>query len=307
MSMIKSSRVLNQSYTPYCILYSCLSVFETLSNTEVGDISGTIQTIFNLSNKYPDKGGTTPGFFEALKVEGLNGFKIKDYKILNSVAEVKQWLDKGFPVICDFKEIWGIPYHTAVAEAYNDLELYVKNSYGVEWGNGGYEWSGVNIELIRAYVAIPFPVQENQGYTGWIQFAPLDKMEITQPYGKTAFAIANPDLYKAFGGIHPGWDLAAGIGTPVYSAETKCKVIWAGWDNGWGNLVKTEEGNRILYYAHLNQIIVKVGDILGRGQQIGFSGNTGQSFGGHLHYGIWLTDLNSFVDPFGFPLTSLPR
>ena len=118
MSIIKSSRVLNQGYTPYCILYSCWSVFETLSNTEIPNGS---EVAFNLAERYTSYGGTTPGFFQALKTEGLNGFKIKDYKILNSVAEVKQWLDKGFPVICDFKEIWGIPYHTAVAEAYNDL------------------------------------------------------------------------------------------------------------------------------------------------------------------------------------------
>jgi murein DD-endopeptidase MepM/ murein hydrolase activator NlpD len=213
------------------------------------------------------------------------------------------------PVVCDFTEIFGVPYHTCIAEGYSDTELYIKNSWGTEWGQCGYNWSGLNPQLIRAYVAIPLDQDNNSsGYTGWIMLMPVDRCEVVQPYGKTPFALANPQLYAEFGGIHPGWDFNCPLGTPVYSSDNEDSVvISAGPSGGWGNLIKTQSGNRVLYYAHLNSIVVKVGDTIKRGQLLGYSGNTGNSTGPHLHFGIFLTDLNGFVDPSGYPISSYPR
>lgn len=51
-------------------------------------------------------------------------------------------------------------------------------------------------------------------------------------------------------------------------------------------------------YGHLSSIAVDVGDSVGRGQVIGSSGNTGNSTGAHLHFGVYLN--GTAVDPFGW-------
>ncbi len=54
---------------------------------------------------------------------------------------------------------------------------------------------------------------------------------------------------------------------------------------GYGNLVKIKHSdNTYSYYAHLNAIGVKVGDVVAQGVIIGKSGNTGHSSGPHLHF-----------------------
>ncbi len=362
---MKQSRVLNQGSLPYCIYFANWSLYETLSGIEIPD---GWQAVRDLAAKHSDKGGTTPAFLEGLRVEGLNGFYIQDHKTLNTFAEVKEWSDKGFLVICDFKEIWGIPYHTVVTalniKSSGSGEVYLKNSYGTEWHQGGYDWSGVNPAFIRGYVVIPVgsgipggsgglsghtgqpgasenvipgtyyiktgepnaegfipyhdPVTGADGLyrpsdysdTQWHPHKPLDMIKLEQGYGFTDFAKSHPELYTQWNGKHPGWDLWAVIGTPIYSAEMECTVIFAGWGGGFGWCVKTQSGNRIVTYAHLNSLAVQVGQILNDRQPIGFSGASGYYIdkngniiptvtGPHLH---WQIDLDGIgpVDPGGF-------
>lgn len=60
--------------------------------------------------------------------------------------------------------------------------------------------------------------------------------------------------------------------------------------NNPGNMVKIDHGNgyysRYLHLAY-NTVKVKVGDKVKAGQVLGYMGNTGYSFGGHLHFEIW--------------------
>ncbi|MGB9640374.1 MAG: M23 family metallopeptidase [Anaerolineales bacterium] len=88
---------------------------------------------------------------------------------------------------------------------------------------------------------------------------------------------------------HPGHialDFGAPVGTPV-KATMDGKVIYAGWnDEGYGNLVIVENGPYRTYFAHLSKIPVKVGEKVSFGMVIGYSGNTGNSTGPHLHYEV---------------------
>ncbi len=90
-----------------------------------------------------------------------------------------------------------------------------------------------------------------------------------------------------FSPSHLGIDIAAGVGTPVYAADSGT-VVYAGWnDSGYGNLVAIDHNNGYkTIYAHLDSIGVRCGDQVYQGTFIGFSGSTGKSTGGHLHFEI---------------------
>ncbi len=85
--------------------------------------------------------------------------------------------------------------------------------------------------------------------------------------------------------FHKGIDLKAAY-TTVRSAKAG-EVTYAGWLGGYGNVVVvSHDGGYKSLYAHLSRIHVKQGQQVSRGQSLGISGNTGYSFGPHLHFEI---------------------
>jgi murein DD-endopeptidase MepM/ murein hydrolase activator NlpD len=94
--------------------------------------------------------------------------------------------------------------------------------------------------------------------------------------------------------FHYGIDIGVVSGTPV-KASAAGKVIFGGWNGGYGNCVVIEhENGYITVYGHLSTINVTVEQKVGKGQVIALSGNTGLSTGAHLHFEIrrHLTALN---------------
>ncbi len=86
--------------------------------------------------------------------------------------------------------------------------------------------------------------------------------------------------------MHEGTDIAGPYGTPIY-ATAEGTVIHAGWQNGYGRLVKIQHAYGIeTRYAHMSQIRVQVGQKVSRGDRIGDMGNSGRSTGTHLHYEV---------------------
>jgi LysM repeat protein len=87
---------------------------------------------------------------------------------------------------------------------------------------------------------------------------------------------------------HLGIDIAAGVGAPVYAASAGVVTIAAnGWNNGYGNVIMIDHGNGFAsLYGHLSQILVSTCQSVNAGQTIGYAGNTGNSFGAHLHFEI---------------------
>ena len=91
---------------------------------------------------------------------------------------------------------------------------------------------------------------------------------------------------------HTGIDFAAPKGTPIKAADTG-KVIFAGPHGGYGNCVLLYHGphpktKKIIstFYAHQSRILVKKGDILRKGDSIGWVGDTGYATGPHLHFEV---------------------
>lgn len=84
---------------------------------------------------------------------------------------------------------------------------------------------------------------------------------------------------------HPGIDIAAGLGAPIFASDTGV-IVFAGWSTrGYGNLIIVDHGNGWqTAYAHLSQINVACGQGVFQGNLIGLAGSTGHSSGSHLHF-----------------------
>jgi murein DD-endopeptidase MepM/ murein hydrolase activator NlpD len=91
-----------------------------------------------------------------------------------------------------------------------------------------------------------------------------------------------------FWGGHPGIDIAAGLGAPVWAAAAGVVTMaQSGWNGGYGNVVMIDHGNGYLtVYGHLSQINVVPCQGVASGQSIGLAGSTGNSTGAHLHFEI---------------------
>ena len=125
--------------------------------------------------------------------------------------------------------------------------------------------------------------------------------------GEFAFPV-NGEITSGFGGRqspggigstdHKGIDIGVVTGTSVAAADGG-KVSLAGWNGGYGNCVIIDHGNgRQTLYGHLEGYTVQVGDVVGKGQEIGKSGSTGKSTGPHLHFGV--KEGGRFVDPMSY-------
>lgn len=84
---------------------------------------------------------------------------------------------------------------------------------------------------------------------------------------------------------HTGVDFSEVVGTPVITTMSGL-VVWVGNNGPWGGLVVVENNGFQIYFAHLSSFSVSKGEVVNRGQIIGEVGNTGNSSGPHLHYGI---------------------
>ena len=95
-----------------------------------------------------------------------------------------------------------------------------------------------------------------------------------------------------WGRNHKGTDFGAATGTSIYAAASGT-VTYAGWNNGgYGYLVVVSHGNGVqTYYAHCSSILTKVGDKVNQGDLIAKVGNTGNSYGSHLHFEIRINDV----------------
>ncbi|MBN1298447.1 MAG: peptidoglycan DD-metalloendopeptidase family protein [Actinobacteria bacterium] len=101
--------------------------------------------------------------------------------------------------------------------------------------------------------------------------------------------------YRGNGHYHGGIDIANNVGTEVNAAASGV-VIFAARNRGFGNEVIIHHGfGYMTVYAHLNKILVEVGQEVNKGDKIAEMGNTGYSTGPHLHYEV-IKD-NAQVDP----------
>jgi murein DD-endopeptidase MepM/ murein hydrolase activator NlpD len=86
-----------------------------------------------------------------------------------------------------------------------------------------------------------------------------------------------------WGRMHQGVDLAAPHGTPVYAVHAGT-VVLSGWHAGYGYAVIIDHGDGTeSLYGHNSELLVSQGQEVTAGERIARVGNTGYSFGAHLH------------------------
>ncbi|MDL0102072.1 peptidoglycan DD-metalloendopeptidase family protein [Campylobacter felis] len=130
----------------------------------------------------------------------------------------------------------------------------------------------------------------NQIPNGW----PITNKGVTGKFGWREHPILKR---KEF---HPGIDLAASIGTPIY-APASGVVEFSGYsNNGYGyNVILLHNFGFKSVYAHMTRKdVVKAGDFVNKGDLIGYTGNTGLSTGPHLHYEVRF--INKTLEPLYF-------
>ena len=94
------------------------------------------------------------------------------------------------------------------------------------------------------------------------------------------------DPFSGRTALHTGLDFPADIGTPVAAAAGGV-VLTSDHHPQYGNLVELDHGKGLVTrYAHNSKVLVKVGDLIRRGQVISEVGTTGRSTGPHLHFEV---------------------
>lgn len=101
---------------------------------------------------------------------------------------------------------------------------------------------------------------------------PVSGARITSSYG------------HRWGRSHEGVDM---VGGSTIMAAASGRVVFAGQQSGYGNVVIVDHGNgyRTLY-GHMSRISVSNGQSVGQGSKLGVMGNTGRSTGTHLHFEV---------------------
>jgi murein DD-endopeptidase MepM/ murein hydrolase activator NlpD len=103
---------------------------------------------------------------------------------------------------------------------------------------------------------------------------------------------------ERWGRMHEGIDIGVGYGTPIHAAASG-RVVYAGWMDGYGNLVAIDHGRGIsTAYGHQSSIAVGNGQTVSQGEVIGYVGCTGHCFGPHLHFEVRIN--GTPVDPLGY-------
>lgn len=99
----------------------------------------------------------------------------------------------------------------------------------------------------------------------------------------------NGHWVRGFTPFHSGMDISTGVyGTPLYATQDGV-VIYADFDAGGGgwSIKLNLCGGLAVSYSHMVGIIHNVGDQLHKGDIVGYQGNSGNSFGTHVHYMLW--------------------
>jgi murein DD-endopeptidase MepM/ murein hydrolase activator NlpD len=101
-----------------------------------------------------------------------------------------------------------------------------------------------------------------------------------------------------WGRLHAGIDIGAAEGTPIRAADSG-RVVLAAYTGGYGNYTCISHSSSLsTCYGHQSRYATRAGASVSRGDVIGYVGNTGNSYGAHLHFEVRVN--GTPVDPMGY-------
>ncbi len=133
--------------------------------------------------------------------------------------------------------------------------------------------SKISGQLNQVQQSGDFPIRQGSGSMIWPVNGPITG----------AFGEQRP------GHIHAGIDIAAASGTPIHAADDGRVILMqgVGASGGYGNYTCVQHSASLsTCYAHQSQFGTSLGASVDKGQVIGYVGNTGHSFGAHLHFEV---------------------
>ncbi|WP_026301327.1 M23 family metallopeptidase [Colwellia piezophila] len=120
--------------------------------------------------------------------------------------------------------------------------------------------------------------------SAYLSGRPIAKGWLSSYYG------VRKDPFSGKATLHKGIDFAGKEDSPVIATASGV-VTWAGKRYGYGQLIEINHGDSLsTRYGHNKEILVKVGDVVNKGQDIARMGSTGRSTGPHVHYEILRND-----------------
>jgi murein DD-endopeptidase MepM/ murein hydrolase activator NlpD len=142
-----------------------------------------------------------------------------------------------------------------------------------------------NESFARALTRVSIARAQADDIGNTLKFVPLRRplagdLEMTSPFGVRI----DPFFHQP--SMHTGMDFRGNAGDPIY-ATAAGKVVKAGWEGGYGQMVEVDHGEGLsTRYGHMSEIGVTVGQTVRAGEVIGRVGSTGRSTGPHLHYEV---------------------
>lgn len=151
------------------------------------------------------------------------------------------------------------------------------------------------LKLVRAAIAAGIPVD----LSGFAEDFDLSAGQLAWPVGGGGGSIT--DVFGARGGRHMGLDIAAAQGTPIGAAAPGIVILSSEGYFGYGVAVMIlHVDGMVTLYGHMvhGSRVVDAGDWVEAGAPIGLVGNTGRSFGAHLHFEVRVGGVP--VDPLAY-------
>lgn len=171
--------------------------------------------------------------------------------------------------------------------------IYEKRQRDGQNGPDGKILAGKFVNAGASFYAYYFENDGNGGYydaNGRVLERQFLKAPLSYRHISSGFTGARMHPITRKISAHYQIDYAAPSGTPVV-ASARGTVASAGWEGGWGNMIRlTHDNGYTTHYGHLRAFAkgLRAGESVSRGQIIGYVGSTGWSTGPHLDYGVKL-------------------
>jgi murein DD-endopeptidase MepM/ murein hydrolase activator NlpD len=178
-----------------------------------------------------------------------------------------------------FSESDTLSFHESLVEGEEDIDDF-DDELGADqsmmfiyfkWmpGYGAYS----NFDILRIHYVHDHTINPDTVVLG--NYVHPAKFKATSLYG----------VRRRRGRIHYGVDIPFPEGTPVVAAFDGIVRVSTYNNGGYGNVVVLRHDNKLeTYYAHLSKRLVNPGQPVRAGDTIGLGGNTGRSYGNHLHF-----------------------